>query len=133
MQKLDMIMQFQQIQSIALKKILIKLDTLPEMPNCALAYATQEEEKQKLALPEPIETIAELDNFEQNLCDNSKFRERVVKTLTEIGGHNMRQAIRLMLDRLLHDNLAAQFSFFGKSGKYAFSAYTKTIGIMLRK
>lgn len=95
--------------------------------------AAAKSDYEHFSLPETMKTIPELNNFEQMLRTNIKYRENAIQILSGLDGQDMKHLVRLMLDRLVHDNLTCQFSFSGKRGKYTFSIYTGIFEVMLGK
>lgn len=126
--KLDTLSKVQQKQTYVLWVILAKLGS-----STINTAQTVQIDEQELFMPEPMKTLPEIDAFERRLHENPKFRAKVVEILKKLGGHNIKQSVRLMLDRLVHDDLQAQFSYSGKRGKYIFAAYSGIISAMQSK
>ncbi|XP_037291284.2 uncharacterized protein LOC119187154 isoform X2 [Rhipicephalus microplus] len=80
-----------------------------------LGHTVQED---PLVLLKPLETEEELDIFEENLSHSRK--DQLILQLGQYGGHNLPSIVRRILKQLIHDSLAAKFSWFGKKGKAPF-------------
>ncbi|XP_075750237.1 uncharacterized protein LOC142761659 isoform X3 [Rhipicephalus microplus] len=76
------------------------------------------EQEDPLVLLKPLETEEELDIFEENLSQSRK--DQLILQLGQYGGHNLPSIVRRILKQLIHDSLAAKFSWFGKKGKAPF-------------
>nr|XP_037291289.1 uncharacterized protein LOC119187154 isoform X2 [Rhipicephalus microplus] len=76
------------------------------------------EQEDPLVLLKPLETEEELDIFEENLSHSRK--DQLILQLGQYGGHNLPSIVRRILKQLIHDSLAAKFSWFGKKGKAPF-------------
>lgn len=129
--KLNLVSKIQLNQTNALWFLLTKLGSNSSKVDPVVVK--DEDNKQEFSMPETMTTLAQMDEYERKLHENTRFREKAVEILVKLGGNNMKQSVRIMLDRLMHDNLQAQFSFSGKQGKYILAAFRGIIGVLLGK
>ncbi|KAL1435436.1 hypothetical protein MTO96_000113 [Rhipicephalus appendiculatus] len=77
------------------------------------------EQESSPVLSHPLETEEDLAIFEETLSHSTK--NQLVSQLGQYGGNNVPSTVRRILGHLIHDSLAAKFSWLGKKGKAPFS------------
>ncbi|XP_050066309.1 uncharacterized protein LOC114120255 [Aphis gossypii] len=69
----------------------------------------------------PMNTISDLNAFNQKLSEDEIFCNNVINQLTYIGGKHAKAMIKRIMDKLFTNELLQLFSYSGKKGKTKFS------------
>ncbi|XP_064467963.1 uncharacterized protein LOC135378797 [Ornithodoros turicata] len=85
--------------------------------------------EQPIIVPEPLDTIEQLDQFEKQLTPETE--KQLALELARLGGTSCKIAVKRMLCHLLTNKLAMLFSWLGNKGKDSFK-HLKIVSIMLR-
>uniref|UniRef100_A0A2S2NE02 DUF4806 domain-containing protein n=1 Tax=Schizaphis graminum TaxID=13262 RepID=A0A2S2NE02_SCHGA len=68
-----------------------------------------------------MNTISDLNAFNQKLSEDEIFCHNVINQLTYIGGKHAKAMIKRIMDKLFTNELLQLFSYSGKKGKTKFS------------
>lgn len=78
----------------------------------------------------PLTSHLEILSFENRVRQDSDFKEKMIKTLYQVGGENARTACRKLAKSMFTDEILMEYSYEGAQSKKKFKEYKEIIEII---